>query len=75
MSVIYAIKGINAIHAFYGIIHNMPSVAYQTSIHVVLPRAAVQLLLDILREMAQGHAVTAMHAELTRQAQELGLGY
>ena len=38
-------------------------------------RAAVLLLLGILREMAQGHAVTLMHAELTRQAQELGLGY
>jgi uncharacterized protein (TIGR02678 family) len=29
------------------------------SIHVVLPRAAVLLLLGILREMAQGHAVAA----------------
>jgi len=38
-------------------------------------RAAVLLLLGILREMAQGHAVTLMHAELTRQVQELGLGY
>ena len=37
--------------------------------HVVLPRAAVQLLLGILREMAQGHAVTLIpiHAELTTQ--------
>jgi hypothetical protein len=53
----------------------MPSVAYQTSMHIVLPRAAVLLLLGILREMAQGHAVTLIpvHAELTRQAQELGL--
>jgi excisionase family DNA binding protein len=37
--------------------------------HVVLPRAAVQLLQAILREMAQGHAVTLIpiHAELTTQ--------
>ncbi len=44
---------------------------------VVLPRAADLLLLGILREMAQGHAVTLIpvHAELTRQAHELGLGY
>jgi excisionase family DNA binding protein len=37
--------------------------------HVVLPRAAVQLLQNILREMAQGHAVTLIpvHAELTTQ--------
>ncbi len=45
--------------------------------YVVLPRPAVLLLLGILREMTQGHAVTLIpvHAELTRQAQELGLGY
>ncbi len=38
-------------------------------IHVVLPRAAVLLLQGILREMAQGHAVTLIpvHAELTTQ--------
>jgi hypothetical protein len=37
--------------------------------HVVLPRAAVLLLQGILREMAQGHAVTPIpvHAELTTQ--------
>jgi excisionase family DNA binding protein len=37
--------------------------------HVVLPRAAVLLLQGILREMAQGHAVTfiPVHAELTTQ--------
>ena len=37
--------------------------------HVALPRAAVLLLQDILREMAQGHAVTLIpvHAELTTQ--------
>lgn len=37
--------------------------------HVVLPRAAVQLLQNILREMAQGHALTLIpvHAELTTQ--------
>jgi len=37
--------------------------------HVVLPRAAVLLLQGILREMAQGHAVTLIpvHAELTTQ--------
>lgn len=37
--------------------------------HAVLPRAAVQLLQVILREMAQGHAVTLIpvHAELTTQ--------
>jgi len=37
--------------------------------HVVLPRAAVQLLQRILGEMAQGHAVTLIpiHAELTTQ--------
>jgi excisionase family DNA binding protein len=37
--------------------------------HVVLPRAAVLLLRDILREMSQGHAVTLIpvHAELTTQ--------
>lgn len=37
--------------------------------HVVLPRAAVHLLHDILREMAQGHALTLIpiHAELTTQ--------
>jgi excisionase family DNA binding protein len=37
--------------------------------HVVLPRAAVLLLQDILREMSQGHAVTLIpvHAELTTQ--------
>jgi excisionase family DNA binding protein len=36
---------------------------------VVLPRAAVQLLQEILREMSQGHAVTLIpvHAELTTQ--------
>ena len=37
--------------------------------HVVLPRAAVQLLQDILRDMWQGPAVTLIpvHAELTTQ--------
>jgi len=37
--------------------------------HAVLPRAAVELLQGILREMAQGHAVTLIpvHAELTTQ--------
>lgn len=37
--------------------------------HVVLPRAAVQLLQAILREMSQGNAVTLIpvHAELTTQ--------
>lgn len=37
--------------------------------HVVMPRAAVQLLHGILREMAQGHAVMMIpvHAELTTQ--------
>jgi len=37
--------------------------------HVVLPRAAVLLLQGILREMAQGHAVTLIpvRAELTTQ--------
>lgn len=37
--------------------------------HVVLPRAALLLLQDILREMSQGHAVTLIpvHAELTTQ--------
>ena len=37
--------------------------------HVALPRAAVLLLQDILREMAQGHAVTLIpvQAELTTQ--------
>lgn len=37
--------------------------------HVVLPRAAVQLLQSILREMSQGNAVTLIpvHAELTTQ--------
>ena len=43
----------------------------------VLPHDAFLLLLGILRELAQGHAVTLIpvHAELARQAQELGLGY
>jgi predicted nucleic acid-binding protein len=37
--------------------------------HIVLPRAAVQLLQSILSEMAQGHALTLIpiHAELTTQ--------
>lgn len=37
--------------------------------HVVLPRAAVQLLQAILREMSQGNAITLIpvHAELTTQ--------
>ena len=37
--------------------------------HVVLPRSALLLLQDILREMSQGHAVTMIpvHAELTTQ--------
>jgi excisionase family DNA binding protein len=37
--------------------------------HAVLPVAAVRLLRDLLREMAQGHAVSLvpMHAELTTQ--------
>ena len=37
--------------------------------HAVLPVAAVRLLHDLLREMAQGHAVSLvpMHAELTTQ--------
>ena len=37
--------------------------------HVVLPRVAVQLLQDILREISQGHAITLIpvHAELTTQ--------
>jgi excisionase family DNA binding protein len=37
--------------------------------HVVLPRAAVQLLQSILREMSQGNAITLIpvHAELTTQ--------
>jgi excisionase family DNA binding protein len=39
------------------------------SMHAVLPVAAVRLLHDLLREMAQGHAVSLvpMHAELTTQ--------
>ena len=38
-------------------------------VHAVLPRAAVQLLQGILREMSQGHALTLIpvHAELTTQ--------
>lgn len=37
--------------------------------HAVLPVAAVRLLRDLLREMAQGHAISLvpMHAELTTQ--------
>lgn len=37
--------------------------------HAVLPVAAVRLLQDLLREMAQGHAITLVpvHAELTTQ--------
>ena len=37
--------------------------------HAVLPVAAVRLLQELLREMAQGHAVTMVpvHAELTTQ--------
>jgi len=37
--------------------------------HAVLPVAAVRLLQDILREMAQGHAMSLVpiHAELTTQ--------
>lgn len=37
--------------------------------HAVLPVAAVRLLQDLLREMAQGHAISLvpMHAELTTQ--------
>lgn len=37
--------------------------------HAVLPVAAVRLLQDMLREMAQGHAISLvpMHAELTTQ--------
>lgn len=37
--------------------------------HIVLPRAAVQLLQSVLSEMAQGHALTLIpiHAELTTQ--------
>jgi hypothetical protein len=75
MGVIYAVKGINAIHAFYGINTQYSFSGIPDVLHVVSPRAAVLLLLGILREMAEGHAVTLMHAELTRQAQELGLGY
>jgi len=54
----------------------MPSVAYQTSIRVVLP-ACCRAALGNLREMARGQAVTLIpaHAELTRQSQELGLSY
>jgi excisionase family DNA binding protein len=38
-------------------------------LHAVLPVAAVRLLQDLLREMAQGHAISLvpMHAELTTQ--------
>lgn len=38
-------------------------------VHAVLPVAAVRLLQDLLREMAQGHAISLvpMHAELTTQ--------
>lgn len=37
--------------------------------HAVLPVAAVRLLQDLLREMAQGHAISLVptHAELTTQ--------
>jgi excisionase family DNA binding protein len=37
--------------------------------HAVLPVAAVRLLQDLLREMAQGHAISLvpLHAELTTQ--------
>jgi len=42
--------------------------------HVVLPRAAVLLLQGILREMAQGHAVTSIpvQAKLTTQQAACG---
>ena len=38
-------------------------------VHAVLPVAAVRLQQDLLREMAQGHAISLvpMHAELTTQ--------
>ena len=38
-------------------------------VHALLPEAAVRLLQSLLREMAQGHAITIVpvHAELTTQ--------
>jgi hypothetical protein len=58
MGVIYAVKGINTIHAFYGINIQYAFSGISDVFPVVLPRAAILLLMGILSEMAQGHAVT-----------------
>ena len=75
MCAIYAVKGINTIHAFYGI-NTQYAFSGIPNVHASRISACCLSVLGILREMAQGHAVTLIPvpAELTRQAQELGLG-